>query len=104
MQRGEVWWADLPKPVGQRPVLLLSRDKAIQVRDFLTVAQVTTVSRQIPVEVRLGREDGMPKNCVVNLDVLNTIPKVLLTGKICSLRPEKMKAVEEAIKFALDLE
>ena len=32
MKRGEIWWADLPPPVGRRPVLLLSRDRAYVVR------------------------------------------------------------------------
>ena len=67
MKRGEVWWADLPAPVGRRPVLLLSRDRAYAVRSAVTVAFVTTVIRGIPVEVRLGPADGMPKDCVVNL-------------------------------------
>lgn len=104
MKRGEIWWAELPKPSGKRPVLLLSRDTAIQVREVATVAQVTTAIRHIPVEVHLGKLDGMPKKCVVNLDVLTTIPKGLLTAKICELRPEKIKTVEIAVKFALGLE
>jgi mRNA interferase MazF len=104
MQRGEVWWANLPKPIGKRPVLLLSRNTAIRVREFITVAQVTTVIRQLPVEVHLGKADGMPKNCVVNLDVLTTIPKSQLTERICQLSLSKMKEVEEAVKFALGME
>ncbi|MBI1977014.1 MAG: type II toxin-antitoxin system PemK/MazF family toxin [Candidatus Omnitrophica bacterium] len=103
MKRGEIWWAELPKPAGKRPVLLLSRDTAIQVREVVTVAQVTTVIRHIPVEVHLSKSDGMPKECVVNLDVLTTIPKALLTEKICELRPEKIKNIEKAILFALGI-
>ena len=53
MERGEVWWADLPKPVGRRPVVILSRNRAIQVRDYVAVAEVTTTIRHIPVEVKL---------------------------------------------------
>jgi mRNA-degrading endonuclease toxin of MazEF toxin-antitoxin module len=41
MKRGEVWWADLPAPVGRRPVLLLSRDRAYAVRNAVTVAFLT---------------------------------------------------------------
>ena len=75
MKRGEVWWAELPPPVGRRPVVLLSRDSAYAVRTSITVAPVTRTTRDIPVEVRLGREDGLPARCVVNLDDLTTIPK-----------------------------
>ena len=38
MRRGEVWWADLPPPAGRRPVLIITGDSAITVRDALTVA------------------------------------------------------------------
>ena len=104
MERGEVWWADLPKPVGRRPVVILSRNRAIQVRDYVTVAEVTTTIRHIPVEVKLGLEDGLPKMCVANLDVINTVPKKLLSERVAILKPSKMKSVEEALKFAIDLE
>ena len=38
MRRGGVWWADLPPPAGRRPVLIITRDSAIMVRDTLTFA------------------------------------------------------------------
>jgi len=103
MQRGEVWWADLPKPAGRRPVLLLSRDRALQVREFVIVAEITRTVRDIPVEVSLGREDGLPVKCVVNLDVINTIPKKLLKERIGILGLAKLSDVEHALKFALGL-
>jgi mRNA interferase MazF len=103
MQRGEVWWANLPAPVGKRPVLLLSRDKAIQVRESVTVAVMTRTIRHIPVEVPLGIHDGMPKACVINLDNINTIPKALLSQRISILSVPKMRLVEQAIKFSLGM-
>ena len=104
MERGEVWWAELPKPVGRRPVVILSRNKAIQVREYVTVAEVTRTIRDIPVEVSLGPEDGLPAKCVVNLDVINTVPKKLLASQITILSEKKLIAVEAALKFALALE
>ena len=103
MRRGEVWWAELPKPVGRRPVLLLSRDKAIEVRDFVTVAEITRTVRHIPTEVSLGRDGGLPESCVVNLDVVNTIPKKLLAEYLSTMKASKMEAVEKSLKFALNL-
>ena len=104
MVRGEIWWADLPRPAGRHPVLLLSRDRAIEIRHFVTVAQVTSTIRDIPVEVKLGPKDGMPKACAANLDVINTIPKDLLSHRVCALSPHKMSEVEEALKFALGID
>jgi len=103
VRRGEVWWADLPQPTGRRPVVLLSRDAAYRVRTSITVGVVTRTARAIPVEVPLGPEDGMPQQCVVNLDDILTIPKARLTERITTLSPQKMTAVARAIIFALDL-
>lgn len=103
MRRGEVWWANLPPPVGRRPVLLLSRNEAYLVRNLVTVAPISTRVRNIPVEVELDTEDGLPKRCAANLDSLVTIPKVRLERRIASLSAEKLGAVVAAIRFALDL-
>jgi len=103
MRRGEVWWAELPQPTGRRPVLLLSRETAYSVRTSVTVAVITRTIRNIPVEVLLGQEDGMPVECVVNLDNIITIPKPRLTERVTTLSAEKMTAVVKAIVFALDL-
>ena len=103
MQRGEIWWAELPAPAGRRPVLLLSRDSAYKVRTSVTVAVITRTIRKIPVEVSLDKTDGMPSRCVINLDEILTIPNYILKDRIVSLSAEKMAAVDKAISFALDL-
>ncbi len=103
MKRGEVWWADLPAPVGRRPVLLLSRDRAYAVRNAVTVAFITTTIRNIPSEVKLTQADGMSKECVVNLDVINTIVKASIVQHICRLSPAKLAEVAKAARYALDL-
>lgn len=103
MRRGEVWWAQQPNPIGKRPVVLLSRDEAYEVRNAATVAQVTTTIRNIPVEVHLDQKDGLPEKCVVNLDTLATIRKSILVSRICSLRSEKIAQIDQALKFALAL-
>lgn len=63
MRRGDVWWADNPPPMGRRPVVLLSRDEAYAIRDFIMAAPVTTRVRRIVAEVPLGPEDGLPRPC-----------------------------------------
>lgn len=104
MKKGEVWWAELPAPVGKRPVVLLSRDEAYSVRNAVTVAEVTRTIRKIPVEVLLGPEDGLPQKCVVNLDTILTIRKDLLVERIALLKTDKIELIEKAIRFALGME
>ena len=85
-------------------MVLLSRDSAYPIRESVTVAPVTTRIRRIPAEVPLGPRDGMPRACVANLDNISTVDKDLLQERITSLSREKLRAVETAIHFALDLE
>ena len=104
MRRGEIWWAQLESPAGRRPVLLLSRNEAYTVRSLVIVAPVTTRIRGIPSEVHLGAEDGLPQDCVANLDTITTIPRDCLQSRLVTLSPEKLKEIESAIHFALGLE
>ncbi|MEO6990804.1 MAG: type II toxin-antitoxin system PemK/MazF family toxin [Candidatus Baltobacteraceae bacterium] len=103
MRRGELWWAELPSSSGRRPVVLLSRDEAYAVRSLVTVAPVTTRVRNIPSEVALGLDDGLPRACVANLDNIVTIPKTALRVRVGPLRLKQLAAVEMALRFALDL-
>lgn len=103
MKRGEVWWCNLAPPKNRRPVLLLSRDEVYRIRTQATIAVVTTRIRGIPVEVQLGADDGLPKECVANLDTIMTIPISQLDQRIALLSTEKMVAVEAAIRFALGM-
>jgi mRNA interferase MazF len=104
MKRGEIWWAELGPPAVRRPVLLLSRQEAYSVRELVIVAPVTSRIRRIPSEVPLSIEDGLPKDCVVNLDTIITIAKASLQGNLTTLSAEKLKAVEIALHFALGME
>ncbi|HEV8132291.1 MAG TPA: type II toxin-antitoxin system PemK/MazF family toxin [Acidobacteriota bacterium] len=103
MRRGEVWWAELPQPVGRRPVVLLSRDSAYEARTAVTIAPLTRTIRNIPVEVHLGEKDGLPSRCAINLDDIATIPKSLIKRRITILSAERITEIEEAIRFALDI-
>ena len=45
----------------------------------------------------------MPARCVVNLDDIPTVPKSLIKQRVTTLSPEKIQKIDEAIRFALDL-
>jgi mRNA interferase MazF len=73
-----VRWHTFAAPDKRRPVLILTRDSAIGFLNALTVAPITTTMRGIPSEVFLGRADGLPADCAVNLDHILTVPKAHL--------------------------
>lgn len=101
MRRGEIRWYRFSKPDKRRPVLVLTRDSAIEFLGEVTVAPVTSTVRDIPTEVELGTEDGMLRPCAVNLDHLQTVAKSKVGGLITSLAPDQLDQVQEALLFAL---
>ena len=77
MKRGEVWWAELPPPVGPRPVVILTRDRVLPSIDSVVVALVTRTVRGVETEVRVGRREGLPSQSVINLDNLLTVSEAV---------------------------
>lgn len=101
MKQYEVWWADLPAPVGRRPVLLLVRDGAYGYLNGVMVVEVTTTIRKIPVEVPLGRAEGLPRACVANFDNVQVVPKARLSERAGSLAAARVPEVKRALGHAL---
>lgn len=104
MKRGEVYWADVPSGYGRRPVVILTRDAAIPVRTRVTVAPVTRTSRRIRAEISVGPPEGLPRDSVVNVDELVTVAaRRIDPDPIGVLGPAKLRQLESAIHYALDL-
>jgi len=100
----EIWWANLPRPAGRRPVLLLSRGDAYAYLSKFVVAEITTTIRNIPVEIPLGRREGMAKPCVANCDNLRTVPRQALDSRISRLLPARLAEVKRAVGYAFGWE
>ena len=104
MRRGQIWWADLPLPIGYRPVLLLMRNEAYSHRNQVIVSLITTNVRGLRTEVHLGADEGLMFESVVNLDVIMTISKELLYKYIGEISPSKIIEADDALRFALGLD
>ena len=103
MKQGEIRWYKFSPPDKQRPVLILTRTAVLAYLGEVTVAPITTAVREIPSEVFLDRDDGMPRACAVNCDHLQTVVKARIGSLITTLPPAKMEQVHRALCFALDL-
>jgi len=101
MRRAEVRWYRFSRPDRKRPVLLLTRDSALEFLGEVTVAPVTTTIRDIPSEVVLTTEDGMSRDCAINLDHVQTVSKSKLGAVITTLGPKRMLEVRSALLFAV---
>lgn len=102
MRQFEIWWARLPLPVGRRPVLLLTRDAGYAYLDKVIIAEITTTIRGIPVEVVVGRAEGLAARSVVNLDNVHVIAKSILSTQVGKLGASRIVSVKRALGWALD--
>ena len=84
--------------------MILTRDSAIAYLNEVTVAPITSTIRGIPSEVVIGREHGMDKDCAINLDHLQTVPKRKIGATLTTLSEGKMLEVGPALCFALGLD
>jgi mRNA interferase MazF len=103
MRRGEIRWYKFKAPDKKRPALILTRNSIIKYLGEVTVAPVTSTIRNIPSEVFLSENDGMPKDCAINFDHIQTVSKSKIGSLIMTLMPEKLKQVRDALIFALNL-
>ncbi|AFY42034.1 type II toxin-antitoxin system PemK/MazF family toxin [Nostoc sp. PCC 7107] len=112
MYRGEIWWANLPEPVGsepgyRRPVLIIQDDTFNQSRISTVIVAVITSSIQLaeaPGNVLLSREvSGLPKDSVVNVSQLLTIDKSFLVERVGALPDYLQEEVDEGLRIILYL-
>ncbi len=103
MRHGEIRWYRFARPDKRRPVLILTRNSALEFLSEVTIAPITSRVRDIPTEVLLTAPDGMPRDCAINLDHVQTVAKGEIGALITSLSPTKMGQVRAALLFALGL-
>ena len=103
MKRGEIRWYKFKHPDKKRPVLILTRDSILEYLGEVTVAPITTAVRDIPSEVFLSKNDGMPRDCAINFDHIQTVSIKNIGSRITALTSKKLSQVPAAIMFALGL-
>jgi mRNA interferase MazF len=102
-RRGDVWWLESPE-MGRRPVLVITRDSAIDVLTGIVVAPITRTVRNIDSEIRLDSDDGMPELCAASFDNLRTVPRSMMSTKLSRLSTERLSEICGAVSFALECE
>ena len=101
MKRGEVRWYRFSRPDKKRPVVILTRDSALEFLGEVTVAPITSTIRDIPSEVLLTKADGMLQDCAVNLDHIQTVSNGKIGSLITTLSSRKMLELRSPLLFAL---
>jgi len=103
MKRGDIRLYRFKAPDKKRPVVILTRNSILEYLGEVTVAPITSTIRDIPSEVFLSESDGMPTDCVINFDHIQTVSKDKIGSLLTILSPERLKEVREAILFSLHL-
>ena len=112
MQRGEVWWADLPvprrsEPGYRRPVLIVSSDSYNRSAIATLVVAVVTSNllfADSPGNVKVTkRQTGLPKASVVNVSQLLTVSKDALLVRAGALPGSTMTKVNAGLVHVLGL-
>jgi mRNA interferase MazF len=101
MRRGEVRWYRFQAPDKKRPVVILTRESALGYLGEVTIAPITSTVRDIPSEVVLREDDGMARECAVNLDHLQTVARGQIGALITTLSTQRMTEIRSALLFAL---
>lgn len=100
IQRGDIRWYSFAAPDKKRPVLILTRSSIIEFLNEVTLSPITRTIRDIPTEVILDTSDGMPENCAINLDHLQTVSKKRIGPLITTLSEGKWEEVRKGLLFA----
>ncbi len=101
ISRGDVRLCRFAAPDKKRPVVVLTRDSAIQYLATVTVAPITSAIRGVPSEVVLDVDDGMKGPCAVNLHNTITVAQAKLGARVASLPPARMQQICSALAFAV---
>ena len=104
VNRGEVWLYAFGSPDKRRPVLVLSRQRAISLLRTVLVAPITSAAHGAPSEVPLGTGEGLKHESVVNLDHVQTVDQAKLHQFIGTVGAKKMTAVCRALLIATGCE
>ena len=112
IQRGEIWWASLPEPLGsepggRRPVLIVQADSFNEslIQTVLSVILTTNLRlARAPGNVLLrSHQTGLQKDSVANVSQIATVDRRFLTERIGELPGSLLQRIDEGLRLVLDL-
>lgn len=112
IRRGEIWWAELPEPVGsepgyRRPLVIIQSNEFNNSNISTIIAAVITTNTHLaaaPGNVLLpAKKSKLPKKSVVNISQLITINKSFLTEKVHTLPNKVIEQIDNGIRLVLKL-
>lgn len=107
MKRGELYRVSKPSsrdPKKFRVFVVVSRQVLIDSR-FSTVICAPIYSSHVGLstQILIGTAEGLKHESSIHCDELVSLPKSALTNYVGSLAPEKLHALDAALRIALDI-
>ena len=112
MIRGEIWWADLPRPKGSmpvkhRPVLIIQGDNFNRSHINTVICAVITSNTDLatlPGNLLLEKSiTGLEKTSTVNFSQIATINKTDLVKLVTMLPKPMLEKVNDCLKLVLEI-
>lgn len=107
MKRGDLFRVRHPgrgDPKRSRIFVIVSRQALVDSL-FSTAICAPVYSRRdgLATQVDVGIEDGFKHESSIHCDALVSLPKAILTDYVSSLRPARLRALDQALRVALAL-
>lgn len=112
VRRGDIWWSNLPEPVGSgpgypHPVLVIQSDRFNQSAiNTVVIAIISKGTHLVGSEgnVLLTKEQtDLPHDSVVNVSQLFTVDEVVLRDHVSTISKRKMEQVDNGLRKVLGL-
>ena len=112
MERGDIWWSQLPDPVAsepgfRRPVVIVQSNAFNRSRIRTVLAVVVTSNLRLaeaPGNVLLpSSESGLPKDSVANVSQVITVDRERLTEKCGRVPSRLIRSIDEGLRLVLSL-
>ena len=105
--RGELWWAELPEPIGSEPgfrrsvlIIQINRFNNSRLATVLAVAITTNLAlAQMPGNVLLEAAAGLDQDSVVNITQVITLDRQMLLERIGALPQHLLQRVEQGLRL-----
>lgn len=104
MIRGDIVIAAFPGGSGRRPGIVVTRDVVIPLLSHLTLVPITRTRRGLETELELDESDGLAAACVASCDNVTSVSRSDIGDRIGTLGPEQRRALDQALRIALDLD
>jgi mRNA interferase MazF len=112
MERGQIWWSDIPDsegsaPAMRRPVVVVQADPFNNSRIQTVVVAIITSNltrADAPGNVLLSaRQSGLKRDSVINVSQLFTLDKSALTDFVGPLPARQTRLLDDGLRLVLGL-